>query len=59
MTVFDDTVVGPNGIVLSADDRTLYVAHNVSETQSNLVRWPLADDGSASGPKEMVAEVEP
>ena len=26
VTVFDDTVVGPNGIVLSADDRTLYVA---------------------------------
>ena len=59
VTVFDDTVVGPNGIVLSADDRMLYVAHNVSETRSNLVRWPLADDGSASGPKETVAEVEP
>lgn len=59
VTVFDDSVVGPNGIVLSADDRTLYVANNVSKTRSNLVRWPLAEDGSASGPKETVAEVEP
>jgi gluconolactonase len=57
--VFDDTVVGPNGIVLSADDRTLYVANNVAETTSNLVRWPLAGDGSAAGPKQIVARVEP
>ncbi len=57
--VFDDTVVGPNGIVLSADDRTLYVANNVAESVSNLVRWLLAEDGSAAGPKEVVARVEP
>ena len=57
--VFDATVVGPNGIVLSADDRTLYVANNVAESVSNLVRWPLAEDGSAAGPKEVVAEIEP
>ncbi len=59
VSVFDDTVVGPNGIVLSGDDRTLYVAHNVGESQSNLVRWPLAEDGSAAGPKEVVAAIEP
>ena len=57
--VFDDTVVGPNGIVLSADDRTLFVAHNVSESVSHLVRWPLAEDGAAAGPAEIVARVEP
>lgn len=57
--VFDDTVVGPNGIVLSADDRTLYVAHNVGESSSEIVRWPLAEDGSAAGPKELVASFEP
>ena len=57
--VFDDTVVGPNGIVLSADDRALYVANNVAEAVSNLVRWPLAEDGSAAGPKEIVAQIEP
>lgn len=59
VSVFDDSVVGPNGIVLSADDRTLYVAHNVSESGSELIRWPLAEDGSAAGPKEVVAKLEP
>ncbi|MCB9384948.1 MAG: SMP-30/gluconolactonase/LRE family protein [Bryobacterales bacterium] len=58
-SVFDDTVVGPNGIVLSADDRTLYVAHNVSDDHSELVRWPLAEDGSAAGPKEVIAKFDP
>ncbi len=59
VTVFDDSVVGPNGILLSADGRTLYVAHNVARTQSRVVRWPLADDGSAAGPAEVVAEISP
>ncbi len=59
VTVFDDAVVGPNGIVLSADDRTLYVAHNIGESESNLVRWPLAEDGSAAGPMEVVADIAP
>lgn len=57
--VFDDTVVGPNGIVLSADDRLLYVAHNVAEAVSHLVRWPLAEDGARAGPPQVVARVEP
>ena len=59
VSVFDNTVVGPNGIVLSADDRTLYVFHNVAESKSNLVRWPLGEDGAPAGPKEVLAEVEP
>lgn len=57
--VFDDTVVGPNGIVLSADDSTLYVAHNVGESSSQLVSWPLAADGSAAGPKKVLASFSP
>ncbi len=59
VSVFDDTVVGPNGIVLSADDRTLYVANNVAASKSNLVRWSLTEDGTAAGPKEVIAEIEP
>lgn len=59
VSVFDDTVVGPNGIVLSEDDRTLFVANNVGETQSNLVSWTLDENGAAAGPKEVVAELEP
>ena len=57
--VFDASVVGPNGIVLSADDRGLYVASNVAESVSNLLRWPLAEDGSAAGAKQVVVRVEP
>lgn len=59
VTVFDDSVVGPNGIVLSGDDRTLYVAHNIGEAKSNLVRWPLDDNGVKAGDKQIVAEIEP
>lgn len=59
VTVFDDTVVGPNGILISADDRTLYVAHNVARTDSRVVRWRLAEDGSAAGAAEVVAEIAP
>jgi len=59
VSVFDDTVVGPNGIVLSGDDRTLYVAHNVAEAKSNLVRWALDESGAKAGEKQVVAEIEP
>lgn len=59
VSIFDDSVVGPNGIVLSPDDRVLYVSNNVAETTSQLVRWHLAEDGSALGPKEVVAEISP
>ena len=58
-SVFDDTVVGPNGIVLSADDRTLYVAHNTAQDQSQLVSWPLAEDGVAAGDKKVIAQFGP
>jgi gluconolactonase len=59
VSVFDDTVVGPNGIILSNDERTLYVAHNIAEAKSNLVRWPLDESGAKAGEKQVVAELEP
>ena len=59
VSVFDDTVVGPNGIVLSRDDRTLYVAQNSGELTANLVRWTLDENGMAIGDMEIVATVEP
>ena len=46
-SVFSDEITGPNGIILSADDKTLYVAHNVAETVTKIERWPLNEDGSA------------
>jgi len=46
-SVFSDEITGPNGIILSADDKTLYVAHNISESAAKIERWPLNEDGSA------------
>ncbi|MEW5976765.1 MAG: SMP-30/gluconolactonase/LRE family protein [Acidobacteriota bacterium] len=56
-SVFSAEITGPNGIVLSADEKTLYVSHNVSKSTSKIVRWPLRDDGSA-GPMSEVATCE-
>ena len=46
-SVFSDEITGPNGVVLSADEKTLYVAHNTSESVAKIERWPLNEDGSA------------
>ena len=52
-SVFSDEITGPNGVVLSADEKTLFVAHNISESVAKIERWPLNEDGSAGG----IAEV--
>jgi gluconolactonase len=57
-SVFSQEVTGPNGIMLSLDKKTLYVAHNVAENTSHVVKWALKEDGSA-GPMELLTKVEP
>jgi gluconolactonase len=52
--VFSQEVTGPNGIILSADEQTLYVAHNIAQNTSNIVRWSLP-----SGKMELHAKLEP
>jgi sugar lactone lactonase YvrE len=52
-TVFSDAITGPNGIVLSADEKTLYVSHNVAKSTSKIERWTLNDDGSAGPMSEL------
>jgi sugar lactone lactonase YvrE len=59
VSVFDDTVVGPNGIVLADNDRTLYVAQNSAATTTNLIRWTLDENGVAIGNSEHVATISP
>lgn len=59
ISVFDDTIVGPNGIVLSADDHTLYVAQNSAAATANLVRWSLDEYGMPLGEREIVSSIEP
>jgi sugar lactone lactonase YvrE len=57
-TVFSSEITGPNGIILSLDEKTLYVSHNVDKTTSKIERWPLNAEGSA-GPMSTVATVSP
>ena len=53
-SVFSDEITGPNGIVLSADEKTLYVSHNIAESTARIERWPLNEDGSAGPIAEVV-----
>lgn len=57
-SVFSTAITGPNGIGLSADEKTLYVSHNVAANTSKIVRWPLQADGMG-GTMAEVATVEP
>jgi sugar lactone lactonase YvrE len=57
VAVFDNTIVGPNGITISQDAKTIFVSHNSAKSTARIERWPLQDDGSA-GPKSQVATVE-
>lgn len=52
-TVFSDEITGPNGIILSTDEKTLYVAHNVAKATSKIEKWPLQADGSAGQMSEL------
>lgn len=44
VTAIDTTIQNPNGVSLSPDERTLYVAGNLE--QGYVKRYPIADDGS-------------
>jgi sugar lactone lactonase YvrE len=56
--VFSQEITGPNGIILSADEKTVYVAHNVAKDTSNIVRWAIDEEG-VPGPMELMAKIEP
>jgi gluconolactonase len=58
VSVFSQEITGPNGIILSADQRTVYVAHNVAANTSHIVKWPIDAEG-VPGPMQRVAVVEP
>jgi gluconolactonase len=44
-TVFSDEITGPNGIILSADQKTLYVAHNIAPNTSKIEMWSVPEKG--------------
>jgi gluconolactonase len=57
VSVFDNTVVGPNGITISQDGKSLFVAGNVAKPTSKIVHFPLLEDGSA-GTKSEIATID-
>ncbi|MBL8241430.1 MAG: SMP-30/gluconolactonase/LRE family protein [Bryobacterales bacterium] len=40
-TVFSEAITGPNGILISPDQQTLYVAHNTAPNTSNIEMFPV------------------
>jgi gluconolactonase len=57
--VFSANVSGPNGVVLSMDENTLYVSHNIDATDgTRIVAYPILADGHAGDLRE-VAVVRP
>ena len=58
-TVFSSDVSGPNGVVLSPDEKTLYVSYNIDAVdRTRVVAYPILPDGQAGELKE-VAVVQP
>jgi gluconolactonase len=51
--VFSTGITGPNGIILSVDERTLFVSHNVAKSTSRITSWALNPDGSAGEMREV------
>ncbi len=52
--VFSAEITGPNGIVLSADEKTLYVSHNTAPPTSKIETWPINGDGTAGPIRELI-----
>jgi gluconolactonase len=53
-TVFSAEITGPNGIVLSADEKTLYVSHNTAATTAKIETWPINPEGTAGAMRELI-----
>ena len=51
--VFSTGITGPNGIILSIDEKTLFVSHNVAKSTSKITSWSLNADGTAGEMKEV------
>lgn len=52
-SVFSKEITGPNGINLSNDEKTLYVAHNTAKTTSKITSWSLQENGGPGAIKEI------
>lgn len=52
-TLFSDEITGPNGILISPDEQSLYVAHNTAPNTSKIEIFPLP-----SGPRKTLITIE-
>ncbi len=52
--VFSDEITGPNGIILSGDEKTLYVAHNTAPNTSKIEMWPIDANGKGGPRRELI-----
>jgi gluconolactonase len=52
-TLFSDAITGPNGILISPDQQTLYVAHNTAPNTSKIEMFP-----AAGGPHKTLITIE-
>jgi len=57
-SVFSEEITGPNGILLSTDQKTLYVAHNTAANTSKIEMWPLGADGAPAGQRKELITIE-
>lgn len=55
--VFDQSVVGPNGITISQDGSTLYAAGNTGPATAKITAIALREDGEA-GPSRVLATIQ-
>jgi gluconolactonase len=53
-SAFSAEITGPNGIVLSADEKTLYVSHNTAPQTAKIETWPINNDGTAGPIHELI-----
>ncbi len=51
--VFSRDITGPNGIILSLDERTLFVSHNTAKETSKITRWALEANGGPGSMQEV------
>ncbi|MBM3738816.1 MAG: SMP-30/gluconolactonase/LRE family protein [Acidobacteria bacterium] len=53
VTVFDASVVGPNGITISQDGKWIFVGGNVAKSTARITRLEIRADGSAGAKSEI------
>jgi gluconolactonase len=55
---FNHEITGPNGIIASPDQKTVYISNNVAENTSVISKFPVDEEGRP-GPEQRIAVIEP